>query len=139
MITAMPPVMPPARESFSFPVRRKRRPVLHAAFLQIVFSGALLHGADVAGAAEVSVVYVNATDGFSSDSPADPNSTAPGNTLGQQRKASMEAAAKLGLSPEEAAALGSLSLEGLSPDQAKAAAAAAQAALAMGFCFGRVQ
>lgn len=93
MITAMPPAMPPARESFSFPVRRKRRPVLHAAFLQIVFSGALLHGADVAGAAEVSVVYVNATDGFSSDSPADPNSTAPGNTLGQQRKASMEAAA----------------------------------------------
>ncbi len=82
-----------ARERCSVPVRRSRPPALRAAAWPVVVSIGLLHGVDIASAADVSVLYVNPTDGFASELPADPSSTAPGDPRGQQRKASMEAAA----------------------------------------------
>jgi hypothetical protein len=53
----------------------------------------LVPAAPAAIAATVSVVYVVPGDGFHSADPPDPNSPAPGATLGAQRKASFEAAA----------------------------------------------
>ena len=49
--------------------------------------------ASPAGAATVVVDFFNGGDGFSSALPADPVSPAPGATLGEQRRASFEAAA----------------------------------------------
>jgi hypothetical protein len=53
----------------------------------------LVTAAPAAIAATVTVVYVSPGDGFDSAAAADPNSPAPGATLGAQRKASFEAAA----------------------------------------------
>ena len=53
----------------------------------------LVMTAPAAIAATVAVVYVTPGDGFDSLAAADPNSPAPGATLGAQRKASFEAAA----------------------------------------------